>query len=142
MNIRGTSQNSTITNDLIKLTISGIGNNVIIKSHVKNLYQGFSINNFEDISLYIKLVEIITDTGYFFDDKKSIFFSSYDYMKNNIIYFQNINNFLSLSINVSTKREIYRRSYIKLQTIISNVGGELFILLRLLFIFGCSGGGE
>ena len=37
MNIRGTSQNSTITNDLIKLTISGIGNNVIIKSHVKNL---------------------------------------------------------------------------------------------------------
>ncbi len=101
------------------------------KSYVKNLYQGFSINNFEDISLYIKLVEIITDTGYFFDDKKSIFFSSYDYMKNNIIYFQNINNFLSLSINVSTKREIYRRSYIKLQTIISNVGGMLKIVLLI-----------
>ena len=36
-NIKGTSENVTITNDLIKLTISGVGNNVTIKSHVKSL---------------------------------------------------------------------------------------------------------
>ena len=37
MNIRGASENSTITNDLYKLTISGINNNVTIKSHIHNL---------------------------------------------------------------------------------------------------------
>ena len=37
MNIRGASENVTITNDLIKLTVSGINNNVIIKSHIQKL---------------------------------------------------------------------------------------------------------
>ena len=37
MNIKGTSENATITNDLIKLSITGIGNNVTIKSHIKKL---------------------------------------------------------------------------------------------------------
>jgi hypothetical protein len=40
------------------------------KTFIKNIYGAFSIKYFEDIFLYIKLVEITTDSGYFFEDKK------------------------------------------------------------------------
>ena len=100
------------------------------KPYVKNLNGGFSIKYFEDIFLYFKLIEVITDSGYFFEKKKSINFVSYDYIQKDID-FRESNNFLSLSIRVSSKREIYKRSYIKLQTIFSNVGGMLKIILLI-----------
>ena len=46
------------------------------KTYVRNLYEGISMKFFENIVLYFKLVEIITDSGYFFDDKQSIYFAS------------------------------------------------------------------
>jgi hypothetical protein len=98
--------------------------------YVKNLYGTFSFKYFEDIFLYFKLVEVITDSGYFFENTKSINFVSYDYIQNDI-NLEELNHFLSLTIKVSTKRETYKRSYIKLQTICSNVGGMLKIILLI-----------
>ena len=98
--------------------------------YIRNLYKSFSIKYFEDIFLYFKLVEIITDSGFFFENKKKINITSYDYIQNDID-FRDYNHFLSISVRVSSKREIYERSYIKLQTIFSNVGGMLKILLLI-----------
>ena len=97
----------------------------------KNLYSSFSINFFNDIFLYLKSIEILTDSGYFFEKKKKIKFSVYDYIFPNIDH-RISNDFLSLTIRLSSKREVYERSYIKLQTIFSNVGG----MLKMILIFG------
>jgi len=99
-----------------------------IKTHIRNLYKSFSIKYFEDIFLYFKLVEIITDSGYFFDDKSTFNFIEYDYLQNDID-FRESKHFLSLTIRASSKREIHKRTYIKLQAIFSNIGGMLKIIL-------------
>ena len=100
------------------------------KTFIKNIYGAFSIKYFEDIFLYIKLVEITTDSGYFFEDKKSINYSAYDYIQN-AIDFRQSEHFLTLTIRISTKREVYKRSYIKLQTIFSTIGGMIKIILLI-----------
>ena len=99
-------------------------------TYVKKLYKSFSIKYFEDIFIYFKLVEIITDSGYFFEVKNSINFTTYDYLQNEID-FRDSNHFLSLTIRLSSKREMYKRSYIKITTIFSNVGGMLKIILLI-----------
>ena len=100
------------------------------KAYVRHLYNSFSINYFEDIDLYFKLFKIITDSGYFFEDKKTIEFAAYDYIQSDI-GFRNSNHFLSLTIRISSKREVHERTYIKLQTIFSNVGGMIKIILLI-----------
>ncbi len=97
----------------------------------KNLYTTFSVNFFNDVFLYLKSIEIITDSGYFFENKNKLKFSVYDYIYSNLDH-RHSNNFLSLTIRLSPKREVYERSYIKLQTIFSNVGG----MLKMILIFG------
>ena len=98
--------------------------------YIRNLYKSFSIKYFEEIFLYFKLIEIITDSGYFFENKKKINITSYDYIQNDID-FRDYSHFLSISMRLSSKREIYERSYIKLQAIFSNVGGMLKIILLI-----------
>ena len=100
------------------------------RTYIRNLYKEFSIKYYENIVLYFKLVEVITDSGYFFDEKKSVYFPSYDYYQNDLDI-NDLINFLTITIRVSSKREIHKRSYIKVQTIFSNVGGMLKIILLI-----------
>ncbi len=101
------------------------------KIYGKNIYNGFSIDYFEDILFFLKTVEIITDSGYLFEDNNNLKFSVYDYFQSNIVH-KHSNNFLSFTIRLSSKSEVYERSYIKIQTIFSNFGG----MLKIILLFG------
>ena len=100
------------------------------KTYIKNLYKSFSIKYFEDIFIYFKLVEIITDSGYFFEIDDKLNFINYDYIQNEID-FKVSQQFLSLTLRFSSKREIHKRNYMKFTTIVSNVGGMLKIILLI-----------
>ena len=100
-------------------------------SYGKNLYNSFSGKFFVDLFLYLKNIEIVTDEGYFFNKKKKLIFGAYDYLHTNIDH-RISDHFLSLTIRVSSKREIHERSYIKIQSIFSNIGG----MLKILLLFG------
>ena len=102
-----------------------------LKLFIKNLYKPFSLKYYADIFLYLKLIQIETDIGYFFEDKKSIIATSYDYIQDEKTY-KNSSNFISLKIRISSKREFHQRDYIKIQSIFSNVGG----MLKLIIVFG------
>ena len=97
----------------------------------KNLYNSFSNKFFVDLFLYLKNIEIVTDEGYFFNKKKKLIFGAYDYLHTNIDH-RIADHFLSLTLRLSSKREIHERSYIKLQTIFSNFGG----MLKIILLFG------
>jgi hypothetical protein len=99
-------------------------------THIKNLHKSFSLKYFDNIFLDFKTVEIITDSGYFFEDNNYFNFTAYDNIQSDIDLIDS-EVFISLSITVSSKREMYKRSYIKLQTIISNVGGMLKMILLI-----------
>ena len=77
-------------------------------TYIKYLYKSFSIKYFEDVFIYFKLVEIITDSGYFFEVNKVLNFTTYDCLQNEID-FRDSNHFLSLTIRLSSKREMYKR---------------------------------
>ena len=79
--------------------------------------------------IYLKRIEIETDSGYFFQSKNTITLAVYDHAQNEIDY-RNANHFLSLTLRVSSETEVHIRSYIKLQTNFSNVGG----MLKMIFI--------
>ena len=103
------------------------------KIFIKNLHRPFSIKYYKDIILYFKMVEIETDIGYFFEEKKKIIIPGFDYIQDDSKYeYENPNNFLSLNIKFSLKKEIHKRSYLKLQNIFSNVGGTM----KLILLFG------
>ncbi len=74
------------------------------KSYIRNLMKSFSIKYYEEIFLYIKLIKIVTDSGYFFDSKQSINFTAYDYLDNNID-FRESKNFLTLSLYLHQKEK-------------------------------------
>ena len=96
----------------------------------KNVYSGFSIQYFEEIFLYFKNIEIITDIGYFFTKKNMLNFVVYDYLQTNIDH-RIEDHFLSLTLRLSSKREIHERTYIKIQSIFSNFGGMLKMILLI-----------
>lgn len=88
----------------------------------KNLFTSISSNKYTDYWIYLKDLKIITDDGLFFKNKKSQLFFSIDNFETNKDE-RNVNNFLNVIIRRSLKREIYERTYIKIQQAIGNTCG-------------------
>ncbi len=88
----------------------------------KNLFTSISSNKYTDYWIYLKDLKIITDDGLFFNNKKSQIFFSIDNVETNRDE-RNVNNFLNIIIRRSLKRDIYERSYIKIQEAIGNTCG-------------------
>lgn len=91
-------------------------------SHGKNVFTSFSSNQYTDVWLYLKPLIIETDDGYIFRRNKTVHclvydssFATYDYRGGN--------TFLSLNLRLSLVREVYERSYSKVQGVAAEIGG-------------------
>ena len=102
----------------------------------RNIYSGFSVLYYLDLWIYLKPIEIITDQGIIFENKITQNYFAYDSMKYDI-YYKESNVFASVTIRDSPKREVYYRSYIKIQGASANIGGIINLSLTLgeWFIF-------
>lgn len=90
--------------------------------HGKNVFTSFSSNQYTDVWMYLKPLIIETDDGYIFRRNKTVrclvydsSFSTYDYRGGN--------TFLSLNLRLSLVREVYERSYSKVQGVAAEIGG-------------------
>ena len=90
-----------------------------------NVYNSFSIRNHVDYWMYLKPIEVITDNGYFMENKKKDDFFSLDNSKSDIYYLDDNSNFLTVIIRVSPRREVYERSYLKIQGAAATIGGMI-----------------
>ena len=88
----------------------------------KNLFTTFSIKHYVDCWLYIKRIFIKTDRGLFFNHFKEDIFYGFDSLENYVDYRHN-DNFLNLRIRENAKREVYQRSYLKIQEATAHAGG-------------------
>ena len=102
----------------------------------RNIYSGFSELYYLDLWIYLKPIEIITDQGIIFENEITQNYFAYDSMKQDI-YYKESNVFASVTIRDSPKREVYYRSYIKIQGASANIGGIINLSLTLgeWFIF-------
>ena len=90
-----------------------------------NVYNSFSIRNHVDYWMYLKPIEVITDNGYFMENKKKDDFFGLDYSKSDIYYLDDNSNFLTVIIRVSPRRDVYERSYLKIQGAAATIGGMI-----------------
>ena len=96
----------------------------------KNFFTSFSINQYQDLWVYLKKIQVITDSGYLFEDKKLEENIALDKYESTIDYREQ-NNFYSVKIRLTNKIEIYERSYKKIPEAICNIGGFMKIILLL-----------
>ena len=96
-----------------------------------NVYNAFSIKNHIDYWIYLKPIEVITDNGYFMQNKKKDDFFGLDYLKSDIYYLDDNSNFLTLVIRVSPRRDVYERSYLKIQGAAATIGGMINLCISV-----------
>ena len=96
----------------------------------RNVYNGFSEFYYIDLWIYLKPIEIITDEGILFTKIKKHNVFAYESMKHDV-YFKDGDVFASVTIRDSPKREVYERSYTKIQDVGAIIGGIVNVCLTL-----------
>jgi hypothetical protein len=96
----------------------------------RNVYNGFSEFYYIDLWIYLKPIEIITDEGILFTKTKKQNVFAYESMKHDV-YFKDGDVFASVTIRDSPKREVYERSYTKIQDVGAIIGGIVNLCLTL-----------
>lgn len=107
-------------------------------SHVfgKNIFSTFSAREYADIWLYLKKIEVQTDNGVILDSYSTKHFFAYESLQIHKDY-RSSQNFLSFRIRLSQTREVYDRSYDKIQTIAADLSGimKLSIILGRIIVY-------
>ena len=136
-----TSNNTCFSEEIINSILSGgyigiftsdkvvIPNNFSIpfQTYGKNIFSSFSIKQFTDYWIYFKSMEVYSDSGLFFESKRKNSFIAFD--KGDLVTdYRESNSFASINLRESTKREVYERSYTKIQEAAANAGGIVKIV--------------
>ena len=96
----------------------------------KNIFASFSGKYYSDFFMYLKTLQINTDTGFLlesFKTEEQICYSSWT--SQNDHREEKEKHFISLTIQMSQEREVYERSYAKLQVIAAEIGGIMKVCL-------------
>lgn len=103
----------------------------------KNVFSSFSINQYTDFWMYLKHLIVQTDNGIIFLRNKTEKCLVYDSMYTTYD-FREGSTFLSLNMRLSIQKEVYERSYTKLQGVVAEMGGVVkfsFVVGELLVYF-------
>ena len=103
-----------------------------LQTYGKNIFSSLNGNYYFEYWVYLKTIVIKSDNGWIFDRIETKNFLSFE---QSLITSDSRNaskTFLNIILRESSTRELYERSYIKLQEICANVGG---ISKALLFTF-------
>ena len=139
-----TSNNTCYSEETINSILSGgymgifmsdkvvIPNNFTVpyQTYGKNIFSSFSAKQFTDYWIYFKPMEVYTDSGLFFKSERKESFIAFDRAES-VTDYREINSFAAINIRESTKREVYERSYTKIQEAAANAGGIVKIVTLL-----------
>ena len=140
-------QNSTLNNfsceskEIIDSILGGgyigifMSDNIVIpnnfsvpfQSYGKNLFTTYSSKQYTDYWIYFKPMEVYTDSGLFFKQNKRELFIAYDRAEG-VVDYRDSENFAFIGLRESNKREVYERSYTKIQEAAANAGGIVKIV--------------
>jgi hypothetical protein len=101
-------------------------------SYLKNLIFYVDMRDTKIVEIFLKIIDVITDMGWFFEDNENIKDFTYDFHQQQNIEMTNQSEIIKLFINTSNNKLEFLRTYIKIQEVVGNIGGILY----LTFIFG------
>jgi hypothetical protein len=105
-----------------------------ISSYTMAMYKNVRLSVYRHYSIFIKPQTVKTDTGFIFEDYKKSSCLSYDSDYIDESDFKPNLPLVDIIINVAEHQIIYNRSYIKLQSIIANLGGLLKTAMVVSYI--------
>ena len=105
-------------------------NNYSYPYHIygKNIYNSFSINYHLSYWIFLKSIELKTDSGLIFSNIKSMKFFALEDTKPDIDYREG-NVFLTMVFRNSPKREVFERTYLKIQNVAATISGMINLSL-------------
>ena len=105
-------------------------NNYSYPYHIygKNIYNTFSINYHLSYWIFLKSIELKTDSGLIFSNIKSMKFFALEDTKPDIDYREG-NIFLTMVFRNSPKREVFERTYLKIQDVAATISGMINLSL-------------
>ena len=105
-------------------------NNYSYPYHIygKNIYNTFSINYHLSYWIFLKSIELKTDSGLIFSNIKSMKFFALEDTKPDIDYREG-NIFLTMVFRNSPKREVFERFYLKIQDVAATISGMINLSL-------------
>ena len=105
-------------------------NNYSYPYHIygKNIYNSFSINYHLSYWIFLKSIELKTDSGLIFSNIKSMKFFALEDTKPDIDYREG-NVFLTMVFRNSPKREVFERFYLKIQDVAATISGMINLSL-------------
>jgi hypothetical protein len=115
-------------------SIINIQNPNPISSYTLNIYKNVRLSVYRQYSIFIKPQTIYTDTGFIFENFQKDFCLSYDSSYIDESDFKHNLPLVDIIINVGEHQNIYKRSYIKVQNIIANLGGLLKAAMVVSYI--------
>lgn len=96
-------------------------------------YKNVRIACSKSMKIFIREKDLVTDKGFIFEDTYTDSSYSYDYSDSDDAD-PSSDSLMDINLMVANHKLIYRRKYIKIQTILANLGG-LFKALSLAFYF-------
>jgi len=98
--------------------------------HFEVFFTILGANSHNNVNLFFKTVNITTDSGYVFEEKKTKTFINYDYSKEEVVVNPTDDNLIiDFFINSSKSTHDISRRYIKLTEVLATIGGILNICL-------------
>jgi hypothetical protein len=108
-----------------------------VKYNLENFQKYLKLNYSKKIDFFIRNENLQSDEGIFFHSIKtinspSLSYDSSTYEETEIFINQKIQNLIEFNFFSSNKNIIYHRSYPKILTVISNIGGLMYLLKNFL----------
>jgi hypothetical protein len=94
-----------------------------------------SSNSFQRLTFWLKLTEYFSDDGWILESTRTNLYTGVDRIASEIFIQENTSTFFSHIISISGLKDQYFRKYIKIQAIISFVGGFLTFFKFILISF-------
>lgn len=95
----------------------------------ENLFTTFSILAYREIWMYMKRVQILSDIGWLVDENIQQDLFSYDWAKEVWDFRDTSDVFFNFVLGMGLTRDVYQRTYIKVQQVAANVGGIFSFLI-------------
>jgi hypothetical protein len=106
-------------------------NNPSIK-YGHNFFTSYSIKAYRDFFMYIKTIQVTSDSGWLMEDIQTQNFFSVETVRETWDFRDTSDIFFTFWLRGSLNRQVFERSYLKVQSLAANVGG----IVKFLFICG------
>lgn len=108
------------------------------KNIIKDYFTTISNKYYKKINYYMKRNDFKTDSGFLMSEYQETSYLGLDTIEE-LFDFRQLNSFLEVHIRMSNNRDIYTRSYVKLQDVIAQMGGlvkgVILILTVILYTY-------